>query len=108
MTPTVAELSAKFESADVIIVSGGNTLHAIDRWVKLGVNNMARAAMERGAVLTGGSAGAICWFDAGHSDSDDSETFMAHMLKEAGAAVPGGPAKDESSGFDAAAVKSWK
>ena len=36
--------------------------------------------MERGAVLSGGSAGAICWFDAGHSDSWDPDTFKHTMF----------------------------
>lgn len=36
--------------------------------------------MESGAVLTGGSAGAICWFDGGHSDSMDPATYKNNML----------------------------
>ena len=66
--------------ADVILVSGGNSLFACDRWNKIGLSPMLRAAMERGAVLTGGSAGAICWFDAGHSDSWDPDTFKYAMF----------------------------
>merc|ERR1719361_2583708 len=31
--------------------------------------------MNQGKVLCGGSAGAICWFDSGHSDSADPFTF---------------------------------
>ena len=34
---------------------------------KLGVDELLRAAMDRGAVLCGGSCGGLCWFDAGHS-----------------------------------------
>lgn len=36
--------------------------------------------MQRGVVLTGGSAGAICWFDGGHSDSDDPQTYKTAFL----------------------------
>jgi len=68
------------ETADVIIVSGGNTLYAMDRWKLLGLDEKFREAMERGAVLTGGSAGAICWFDGGHSDSMDPDTWRGAML----------------------------
>ena len=39
------------------------------RWRRLGVDALLREAYERGAVLCGVSAGAICWFDSGHSDS---------------------------------------
>lgn len=53
--------------ADVLVVGGGNTLYAVDRWTHLGLVPALRKAIERGAVMTGGSAGAICWFDGGHS-----------------------------------------
>ncbi|KAL3907120.1 MAG: hypothetical protein SGILL_008999, partial [Bacillariaceae sp.] len=53
------EASEKLQTADIIVVGGGNTLYAMDRWTKLGLVPMIREAMERGAVLTGGSAGAI-------------------------------------------------
>ncbi len=37
--------------------------------------------MDSGVVMTGGSFGAICWFDAGHSDSMDPATYKNSMLK---------------------------
>jgi len=70
------------ESADAIIISGGNSLFACDRWNKIGAAPLLKAAMERGTVMTGGSAGAICWFDAGHSDSADPDTFLLAMTGE--------------------------
>ena len=69
--------------ADIILVSGGNTLYAIDRWHHLGIDDMLRrAALECGVVICGGSAGAICWFDGGHSDSADPETFREAMTRQ--------------------------
>jgi dipeptidase E len=56
-------------SADIVYVSGGNTLKMMRRWRHLGVDRLLRRADERGAVLAGSSAGGICWFDHGHSDS---------------------------------------
>jgi len=56
-------------SADLIYVGGGNTLKMIRRWRKLGVDQMLKAAYARDIVLSGVSAGAICWFNFGHSDS---------------------------------------
>ena len=38
-------------------------------WRRLGVDMLLRAAYEKGTVLCGISAGSICWFDSGHSDS---------------------------------------
>jgi len=40
------------------------------------VHNAIHEAMARGAILAGGSAGAICWFDGGHSDSMDPTTYL--------------------------------
>lgn len=73
-------MEEKVSKADVILISGGNSLYAVDRWHKIGLAPLFKAAMERGAVLCGGSAGAICWFDGGHSDSWDPETFKNTMF----------------------------
>ena len=55
--------------ADVIVCSGGNTLHALVRWKETGLDLLLKEAAENGAVLCGGSAGAGCWFNSMHSDS---------------------------------------
>ena len=55
--------------ADAIYVGGGNTLLMMRVWRRLGVDKLLKAAYENGTVLSGISAGAICWFDSGHSDS---------------------------------------
>jgi len=38
-------------------------------WRRFGVDELLKSAYEKGTVLSGISAGAICWFDSGHSDS---------------------------------------
>jgi dipeptidase E len=78
--PSNADMRVAVEAADVIVVSGGNTLYAVDRWTRLGLHQMLRQSMLRGAVLTGGSAGAICWFQGSHSDSMDPDTYKGAML----------------------------
>ena len=67
--PDRAAIVQKIVWADVIYVGGGNTLKMMRRWRRLGVDDLLRTAHDRGAVLCGSSAGAICWFDSGHSDS---------------------------------------
>lgn len=67
--PAAAEIRRKIRQADVIAVGGGNTLMMMRRWAFLGVDAELRRAYRRGVVLSGGSAGAICWFEYGHSDS---------------------------------------
>jgi len=75
-TPTEEDMRLSTERADIVLVSGGNTLWAVDRWRSVGLDRHLRAACDRGAVLAGGSAGAICWFDAGHSDSMDPTSYF--------------------------------
>ena len=82
-SPSQSDLKGSIGAADIIIASGGNTLFAVDRWNRLNMIPLLRAAAERGAVLTGGSAGAIWVFQSGHSDSADPETFRKHMLDRA-------------------------
>ncbi len=86
-TPSHKAMQDLFDSADVIVTSGGNTLFAVDRWSRLGVDRLIRQALARGAVLSGGSAGAICWFDGGHSDSMDPASYKQAMLTKAATGV---------------------
>jgi dipeptidase E len=67
--PTSEQIRRKILWADIIYVGGGNTLQMMRLWRRLGVDKLLKAAYENGAVLSGISAGAICWFNSGHSDS---------------------------------------
>jgi len=65
-TPDVAALLAE---QDAIIVGGGNTRNMLLLWEAWGVDKAIRAAWERGTVVAGQSAGGLCWFEAGITDS---------------------------------------
>ena len=54
---------------DVIWVSGGNTANMLAIWRVHGLGPALREAWEAGVVLAGWSAGAICWFEGGVTDS---------------------------------------
>ena len=54
---------------DAIYVSGGNTANALAIWRVHGFDAILREAWETGIVLAGWSAGMICWFEAGVTDS---------------------------------------
>jgi dipeptidase E len=54
---------------DAIYVSGGNTANALAIWRVHGFDQVLREAWERGILLCGWSAGMICWFEAGVTDS---------------------------------------
>src|SRR5262245_54753492 len=54
---------------DVIYIGGGNTKSMLAVWREWGFDAILREAWERGVVLAGISAGAICWFEHGITDS---------------------------------------
>jgi dipeptidase E len=66
---TTEEIQAKINWADIIYVGGGNTLNMMRVWRRLGIDKMLIKAYNSGTVMCGLSAGAICWFESGISDS---------------------------------------
>jgi peptidase E len=54
---------------DVIYIGGGNTANMLAIWRVHGFDAVLREAWEAGVVLCGVSAGMICWFEAGVTDS---------------------------------------
>ncbi|MEE8362620.1 MAG: peptidase E [Dehalococcoidia bacterium] len=68
-SPSRRELEDRVLSSDLVYVGGGNTLKLMRRWRRLELDQVLEEAHRRGIVLSGLSAGAICWFSHGHSDS---------------------------------------
>jgi dipeptidase E len=56
-------------ASDLILVGGGNTANMLAIWRVHRFDELLREAYERGIVLAGSSAGMICWFEAGVTDS---------------------------------------
>lgn len=56
-------------SMDGIVASGGNTLNQQAIWRAQGIDEVLREAWRRGIVLGGSSAGGLCWFEEGTTDS---------------------------------------
>jgi dipeptidase E len=54
---------------DLIFVGGGNTANMLAIWRLHGVDELLREALDAGVVLSGSSAGGICWFEHGVTDS---------------------------------------
>ena len=54
---------------DVVYVGGGNTRSMLALWREWGLDRILREAWKNGVVLTGVSAGMICWFREGLTDS---------------------------------------
>jgi peptidase E len=68
---TVRDLRGFLLSQDLIWVGGGNTANMLAVWRVHGVDRVLREAWEAGIVLCGGSAGSLCWFECGTTDSFD-------------------------------------
>jgi len=60
-------------SMDGIVASGGNTLNQQAIWKAQGIDAILRQAWDRGIVLGGASAGSLCWFEEGTTDSRPKE-----------------------------------
>ena len=72
-------IEAHLNEQNVIYVGGGNTRSMLAVWREWGVPQALRNAYTRGAVLAGVSAGAICWFEWGASDSVSPGTRSAAL-----------------------------
>jgi len=67
-------------SADAIVVSGGNTLNQQAIWKAQGIDVILKEAWDRGIVLGGASAGSLCWFEEGNTDSRPKELSTLECL----------------------------
>lgn len=66
---TISDLRAHILSRDVIYVGGGNCYNMLLLWRAHGIDEILREAWQAGVVLCGLSAGSICWFEQGTTDS---------------------------------------
>ena len=73
-------MRAKFEKADVIYVGGGDTVFMIEHWKQSGLLDLIKDAYERGVIIAGLSAGAICWFSDIYTDSLKTESGVQYAM----------------------------
>lgn len=69
-----------FLSMDGIVASGGNTLNQQAIWKAQGIDIVLKEAWDRGIVLGGASAGSLCWFEEGTTDSRPKELTIVKCL----------------------------
>ncbi|RAZ81435.1 peptidase E [Planococcus halotolerans] len=67
--PPVRDLESYVLDKDIIYVGGGNTKNLLVLWREWGLDEIFRKALDQGIVLAGISAGSICWFEEGVTDS---------------------------------------
>ena len=61
-------IANKIENADCIYVGGGDTVYMLDKWKETGLDKLILDAYEKGKIICGLSAGAICWFKDMYTD----------------------------------------
>ena len=66
---TVEDIPSFLLAHDAVLVGGGNTASMLAVWRAHGVDVALRMVHEAGIVLAGRSAGSICWFEGGTTDS---------------------------------------
>ena len=89
---TVGDIGALVAAADVVMVGVGKTANMLAIWRLHGVDRALRDAYAAGTILTGWSAGCICWFEAGITDSPAPATAAwrgAHRPAEPEGAAEG-------------------
>lgn len=67
--PPTRDLEGFLLDKDIIYVGGGNTKNLLALWKEWHLDTFMRKAWEQGIVLAGISAGSICWFEEGVTDS---------------------------------------
>lgn len=67
-------------NVDAIVVGGGNTLNMMAIWKAQGIDVILKKALQKGIVLAGGSAGSLCWFENGTTDSRPIELSVVQGL----------------------------
>lgn len=72
-------IRSKIFTSDIIYIGGGNTARMMRIFKRNNVNEYLKQAYERGIILTGLSAGAMCYFTNGYSDSNRSTNPQASL-----------------------------
>lgn len=82
--PSKKDIEDKILSSDIIYVGGGNTLKMMTLWRKHGVDKILKKAYDNGVIMSGISAGSICWFDYGNSYSRTISSNSQKLIKVTG------------------------
>lgn len=67
--PPTRDLESFILEKDIMYVGGGNTKNLLVLWKEWGLDDILKKAWEQGILLAGVSAGSICWFEEGVTDS---------------------------------------
>ena len=78
--PSTSDLKTLILSQDIIYVGGGNTKNLIALWKEWQLDSILYEAWQKGIILCGVSAGSICWFQEGVTDSIPGQKTVLKCL----------------------------
>lgn len=78
--PIYSDFESFLLGQDIIYVGGGNTRNMLLLWKEWGIDEILKKAYHQGILLTGLSAGAICWFEQGITDPENAELYVINGL----------------------------
>tara|TARA_Y100001968_G_C19367099_1_gene723112 strand:+ start:141 stop:833 length:693 start_codon:yes stop_codon:yes gene_type:complete len=74
------DLEDHIQKQDIVYVGGGNTKSMLGVWKEWGMDRILKKAYNNGLILSGVSAGAICWFTKGITDSSQDQLSLLDCL----------------------------
>lgn len=74
------DLKLHIGKQDIVFVGGGNTKSMLAVWGEWGLDKLLKNAYKKGTIMCGVSAGAICWFENGLTDSWEDELKLMPCL----------------------------
>lgn len=83
------KIAEKFSLCDFIYVGGGDTVYMLEKWKQTGIDKLIKNAYESGVIISGLSAGAICWFKDMYTDSLSVSGNEAYSLYPASGYLDG-------------------
>ena len=79
----IDRIAAKIENANCIYIGGGDTVYMLEKWKETGLDKLIIDAYNKGKIICGLSAGAICWFKNMYTDYEIMRGQSAdYVMKE--------------------------
>ncbi len=79
----IEKIAGKIDKADMLYIGGGDTVYMLEKWRETGLDKLILDAYNNGKIISGLSAGAICWFSNMYTDYEIMRgTSADYVLKE--------------------------
>ena len=83
----IERIAGKIDNADCIYIGGGDTVYMLEKWKETGLDKLIIDAYNKGKIICGLSAGAICWFTDMYTDYEIMRGQSADYVMKKGLGV---------------------